>query len=150
MEDSPFRPINYAPAATTSAPSDSAFTPIDYGNNNPVVSKAQQFSGNNDYNGLCETFAEHILGTPAMGPTAAAAWDNWQKQGKAYADPDKAPAGSLVYFAADNSNEDAGHVAISDGKGSIIGATDNGVKKYSLQEWVKQTGQQPLGFVVPK
>lgn len=137
--------------AQTPQTSDSAFTDSAFAQpDNETVAKAQALSGNQDYNGWCQSFVEKIQGTPKMGGTAAEAWNNWVKQGKASADYQKAPAGSAVYFAPDASNEGAGHVAIADGKGNIIGATDNGVAKYSVADWMKTTRQQPLGYVVPK
>ena len=114
------------------------------------VTQASSDIGRNDFNGECEAYVEKTLKLPNMGTTAVNAWNNWVDKGKAFADYQKAPAGSLVYFAPDAaSNENAGHVAISDGRGNILGATDNGVQKYKIDDWIKQTGQTPLGYVKP-
>lgn len=113
------------------------------------VSNAQAKVGDPMDKGYCETFVEQMAGTPNMGASAAEAFNNWAAQGKAYQDVTKAPPGSLIYFKADDSNGNAGHVAIADGQGNIIGATYNGVQQTSLKDWISQTGQQPLGYVVP-
>ncbi len=152
MDDSPFTFAKYAQGGTPPEPTTDAspFTFAKYAQqDDPRVTAAQNLSGNQDYNGYCQTFVEKIMGTPKMGATAADAWNNWVDKGSAHPDAAKAPAGSAVYFAPDASNKGAGHVAIADGKGSIIGATDNGVAKYSLTQWTKTTGQKPLGYVTP-
>jgi hypothetical protein len=112
-------------------------------------SNASSKIGNQDENGYCETFAEQMANLPNMGATAADAWDNFVQKGKASADVSKAPGGSLIYFSPDQSNGYAGHVAITDGKGNIIGATYNGVQPDTLENWMNTTGQKPLGYVVP-
>lgn len=113
------------------------------------VSAARTYLGKQDFDGLCEVFAEKVTGSPQMGATATDAWNNWLQKGAAYSDYQNAPAGSLIYFAPDNSNGQAGHVAVSDGKGGIVGATYSGVETYGLNDWIKQTGQKPLGYVIP-
>ncbi len=114
--------------------------------NSKALATAQASVGDEDYNGLCEKFAEQVsYGKTGMFPTANDAWNHYAQNGQARPDVENAPMGSLLYFA----NGGAGHVAITDGKGNITGATDNGVKTLPLQEWVKSTGQKILGFVTP-
>lgn len=113
------------------------------------VVKAKQNEGHQDYNGYCEAFAEKVTGQPKMGGSAAEAWNNYVKKHQAFGDIQNAPAGSLIYFAPDASNEGYGHVAIADGQGNITGATYKGVATHTIADWVKQTGQKPLGFVMP-
>jgi len=123
---------------------------LSWGNTPSDVSSAQSDQGKQDYNNLCEKFVEqHVYGQTGIFPTAADAWNSYVKDGKAQGGAQNAPAGSMVYFGADKSNGDFGHVAIADGKGNIIGATSNGVQSIPLTDWIKQTGQTPLGFVQP-
>lgn len=114
-----------------------------------AVSHAINKIGSQDYNDLCERFAEQaVYGRNGIYPSAIDAWSDYSKQGKTYVGHD-APAGSLIYFGADDSNGGDGHVAVSDGKGNIIGATSNGVKMLPLSSWTKQTKQKVLGYVIP-
>lgn len=118
---------------------------------NANVAQAQTKLGNQDRNGYCQQFVEEATyGKSGMYPTAIDAWDTYAKNGQAYqGDVQKAPSGSLIYFAPDKSNEDAGHVGISDGKGGMISATDNGVEATSVADWQARTKQKPLGYVQP-
>lgn len=124
-------------------------------NSNPIsdtnVSTAQSSEGRQDLNGYCEEFVEDATyGKNGMFPTADAAWNNYVKNGQAYqGDVTKAPAGSLIYFAPDRSNNNEGHTGVSDGEGNMISATDNGVQQSNVAQWMQQTGQQPLGYVEP-
>jgi cytochrome c5 len=147
---SPFTDSQYA--QTASAPSSqpsSPFTDSQYTQNPDDVNAARKLSGSQNYDGLCEAFVEKVAGLPNMGASAAQAWDKWVQQGKASSDYHKAPPGSLIYFAPDKSNGGDGHVAITDGKGNIIGATDTGVQAYPLKDWIAMTGQKVLGVVAP-
>lgn len=115
-----------------------------------AVSSAINQVGSQDYNDLCERFAEtQVLGTHGLYPDAATAWNNYVSQGQAYKG-DKAPAGALYYWKPSISNGGNGHVSISTGDGGMVAATSNGVKMSSLSEWKKQTGQELLGYVIPK
>lgn len=107
--------------------------------------------GSQDDNGMCQRFVEkQTYGRTGIFPTAVNAWENYAKNGQAFSgDVNKSPAGSLVYFAPDNSNGNAGHVGISDGKGNMVSATYNGVEKSNISNWISSTKQQPLGFVKP-
>lgn len=115
-----------------------------------AVTNAISNVGSQEYNDLCERFAEtQVLGTHGLYPDAATAWNNYVSQGKAYSG-DKAPSGALVYFKPDSSNGGNGHVGISDGNGNIVAATSNGVKFTPISSWTKQTGQSMLGYAIPK
>lgn len=113
------------------------------------VRNAEEVTGTHDLDGWCEHAVEQWDNLPNMGRTANEAWQNWSSQGKAYQNIDQAPVGSLIYFAPDQSNRGAGHVAISLGKGNMISATYQGVRQDNVNDWMTRTGQQPLGFVVP-
>lgn len=125
------------------------------GNSSPLddtnVSNAQSDIGDQQFNGLCERFVEqNTFGKSGLFSSAADAWQGYSKQGKAYQDdPENAPAGSMIYFAPDESNSGDGHVGISDGKGNIIAATSRGVAQTPISFWTKMTGQKPLGYVIP-
>lgn len=124
-------------------------------NSSPIsdnnVSTAQSSEGRQDLNGYCEQFVEDAtFGQNGIFPTAADAWTNYVKSGEAYqGDVTKAPAGSLIYFAPDASNSNEGHTGVLDGKGNMISATDYGVQQISVAQWMQQTGQKPLGYVMP-
>ncbi len=114
------------------------------------VAKAEADKGDQSYNNYCEAFVEKAAGLPNMGASATQAWDNYSKQGKAIAgDITNAPRGAILYFAPDNSNYGDGHAGFSDGKGNLVSATSQGVKSIPISEWQKQTGQTPLGYVIP-
>jgi cell wall-associated NlpC family hydrolase len=100
---------------------------------------------------MCERFAEEATyGKSGMYGSAADAWDNYAQSGKAYqGNIQEAPSGALIYFAPDNSNGGFGHVGVADGKGNMISATYNGVQASNIDDWIKNTGQTPLGFVKP-
>ena len=115
------------------------------------VTKAENDKGDQSYNNYCETFAEQLAyGRTGMYLTAQDAWDAYAKQGQAIQmDPMKAPRGALVYYGADSSNSNDGHVGFSDGMGNLVSATSNGVKTIPMIQWQQETGQKPLGFVIP-
>ncbi len=115
------------------------------------VQNAQNNIGDQSYNGLCEGFAEEqTFGKRGLYPSAADAWNAYEQNGQATkGNIIDAPKGALVYFSADQSNNGDGHVGISDGNGNFISATSNGVQQIPINDWVKMTGQTPLGYVTP-
>ena len=115
------------------------------------VAKAKADQGDQSYNGYCESFAEQVAyGKQNIYGSAAEAWSNYVNSGKARGgDVQKAPKGAMIYFAPDASNWGDGHVGFSDGQGNLVSATSQGVKSIPLNDWIKQTGQTPLGYVIP-
>lgn len=100
------------------------------------------------WNGMCEAWAEQqAFGRTGLFPSAIAAAQHFHQSGQLNPNINQAPAGSLIYFGADNSNGGYGHVAIADGQGNITGATYNGIQTHPLNAWTQSTGQTPLGFV---
>lgn len=113
------------------------------------ITNAQSQLGSPDDNGYCERFVEKMTGTDKHYTSAVDAWNNYVQQGRAFSDITQAPKGALIYYGPDTSNGDFGHVVVTDGKGNQIGATYNGVQMTPINDWMQQTGQKPLGFVIP-
>jgi len=113
------------------------------------VDEAKQFEGDQSFNGKCERFVEQIsTGSHGKYPSAINAWNDLSKNArKGIADT---KPGDLVYFSADNSNDQNGHTGIYLGNNQFISATDTGVKPYDLDDWQQRTGQQLLGFIPRK
>jgi hypothetical protein len=122
-------------------PSDLSDIPTD-------VRNASELTGKDYDSGYCESFVEQAAGIQPQGATALDAWNNFVQNGKAYQNANEAPAGSFIYF--NDPNQPDGHVGISEGNGNFISATYNGVREDNLQDWEKQTGQQPLGYAIPQ
>jgi hypothetical protein len=98
-----------------------------------ALSWARSMLGRQDWNGLCEQFVEEAYGTKGVFRNATAAGQalathrgrlSWQD----------APAGSLLYFAPDPSNNGDGHAAIYEGNGKMISATPSGVREDRLDD----------------
>jgi len=113
------------------------------------LAEQQAQAKSQDDNGYCQRFVEKITGSKKHYGSAVQAWNDYVKQGKAFADISKAPPGSLLYYAPDAGNRGFGHVAVTDGNGNQIGATYHGVQQDTTQNWLQKTGQTPLGFVMP-
>lgn len=113
------------------------------------VRVAKDVTGQHDFDGYCESAVENWMGLPNMGTTAANAFYNWSDKGKVIDDYQKAPAGSLIYFAPDASNQYSGHVGINEGNGMMMSATYGGVREDNINEWINSTGQSVLGAVQP-
>lgn len=108
------------------------------------------------WNGLCEAWAEtQAFGKHGLFPSASAAAQHFAQSGQLHQNPQATKQGDLVYFAPDSSNSGFGHVGLisgydKNGAPLMTSATYNGVKQYSLPDWVKGTGQKVVGFVSPK
>jgi hypothetical protein len=96
-----------------------------------AVEWAKSMLGRQDWNNLCERFVEEAYGTRGIYPTAKDA-GNAIVTHKGRSSLDSAPPGALLYFAADETNDWAGHAAIYLGKGQMISARPNGVKIESM------------------
>lgn len=102
--------------------------------------------GSQEYNAYCQRFAEQMAtGHSGMYASAKAAFQDQAKKGNANSDFSQMQPGDLLYF--DDPNQPYGHVGITDGQGNMISATYHGVQKSSINDWLKSTGQRPLGFV---
>ena len=69
------------------------------------------------YAGMCLRFVRVCYDAPAVYPTAIAAWNADGDHPET--NPAKIPRGVPVYWAADSSNGNAGHVGISLGNGQV-------------------------------
>jgi hypothetical protein len=122
----------------------------------PVIARKGQsptnpVSPDDNYNGLCEKYAEEqVYGKSGLYPSAADAWNNYVKNGQAYQGTAGIQPGSLVYLSPDSSNSGYGHVGVADGKGNFTSATYNGIKTENIDDWSASTGQKVLGWVAPQ
>ena len=109
-----------------------------------VLQLASKLLGKNEYLGYCQAFVERMTGNQQRSPTAISAWDNAQNkvQGTQGMQP-----GDLVYFSPNASNQNYGHTGIISGNNEMISATNSGVKKSNIIDWLKQTGQNLLGYI---
>jgi len=102
--------------------------------------------GSQAFNEFCQKFVEQAtLGHSGVYPSAIAAWN--AQQDKARPGLNGINTGDLVYFAPDQSNGNFGHTGIYTGNGNFVSATDNGVKQLGIGDWMKSTGQRPLGYI---
>ncbi|MBI3970718.1 MAG: C40 family peptidase [Chloroflexi bacterium] len=103
-----------------------------------AIAWARSLLGRQDWNNLCEQFVEEAYGTKGIYPTAAAAANALvTHRGKlAWRN---APAGALLYFAPDETNQFNGHAGIYLGNGRMISATPTGVREDRLDDpyWAK-------------
>lgn len=85
-----------------------------------------------EWDNLCEKFIENASGADLVYPTAAAGGQALitHRNRPAPGNPlDGAEVGDLVFFAADATNQHAGHVGIYLGNGEMVSATPSGVKR---------------------
>lgn len=88
-----------------------------------------------EWNNFCERFIENAYGTSGRYLTAAAGGQalithrNRPAPGNPF---DGAEVGDLVFFAADASNQNAGHVGIYVGNGEMVSATPGGVRRSKI------------------
>jgi cell wall-associated NlpC family hydrolase len=91
-----------------------------------ALSWARSKVGSQEWNDLCERFVEQAYGTSGVYPTAIDAAREVVKH-KGYASLKTAPAGALLYFTADETNDNNGHAGIYLGNGRMISARPTGV-----------------------
>jgi hypothetical protein len=103
---------------------------------------------NNNYSNECLAYVDDQQGNKNRQPTAIADYQvnanagNIQTKGTP-------PKGARVYFAPTPDNP-AGHVALSDGGGSMTGATlDQGIETFKISDWEKYANQQYIGWAPP-
>lgn len=72
--------------------------------------------GSTAYNGYCEAFVETAYGTGYIYPSAIAD----SNANNTYGSLSTAPIGSLIFFKADSSNQNYGHVGIYIGQNTMI------------------------------
>ncbi len=89
---------------------------------------------------LCGTFVENAYGVSGVYPSA---YDMYRALGRA-GDPSRhtlaglqrAPVGSIVFFAPNARNGYNGHVGVYVGNGQFVGVGSGGhVRQYSVQQW---------------
>lgn len=104
-------------------------SPVDSGplpSGSDAISRAMAMVGNQAFNGMCERFVEVMNGTQGAFPDAkSAASALISTRGGRLSD---APRGQLVFFRADASNGNFGHVGIALGGGQFVSALYDGVK----------------------
>jgi cell wall-associated NlpC family hydrolase len=98
-----------------------------------ALSWARSMLGRQDWNGLCEQFVEEAYGTKGVFRNATAAGQALATH-RGKSSWHDAPAGSLLYFAPDPSNNGDGHAAIYEGNGKMISATPSGVREDRLDD----------------
>lgn len=92
-----------------------------------AVDTALGYLGRHDWNNYCERFVEVCYGTQNLYPNAASAGRALVTHRGASALA-TAPAGAVLYFAANAGNQQQGHAALYVGDGRMVSATPNGVK----------------------
>jgi hypothetical protein len=99
-----------------------------------AIAWAKQNLGGQDWDSWCAKFVANAYGQPAAGYNTAAELGTALK-----ASPTTPNIGDLVFFKADSSNNNAGHVGIYLGDGKMVSATYKGVKTDSLSDpyWSK-------------
>jgi hypothetical protein len=95
--------------------------PRSAGDRGRAVKWAEGQMGSEEYAWRCERFVEEAYGTSGIFDTAKDA-AKAMKLHRGWKDMKKAPRGALIYFRADESNQDYGHVGIALGKGKMISA----------------------------
>ncbi len=92
-----------------------------------AVDTALGYLGRHDWNNYCERFVEVCYGTQNLYPNAATAARALvtHRGTSALA---TAPAGAILYFAANAGNQQQGHAALYVGDGRMVSATPSGVK----------------------
>lgn len=92
-----------------------------------AVDTALGYLGRHDWNNYCERFVEVSYGTQNLYPNAASAGRALvtHRGTSALA---TAPAGAILYFAANAGNQQQGHAALYVGDSRMVSATPNGVK----------------------
>ena len=102
-----------------------------------------------NYAGYCLQWVDDQQGNTNRQPTAIADYQVNAQANNINSSLD-APKGARVYFNADASNGNMGHVGISNGDGTFTSATDNGVQTFDIPDWEKYSGQQYLGYASPQ
>jgi hypothetical protein len=99
-----------------------------------------------NYAGYCLKWVDDQQGNQNRQPTAIADYQARSQAGQIQTG-DKIPDNARVYFNADPSNGNMGHVGIYNAKSdTFTSATDNGVKSFSIPAWEKYTGQSMIGW----
>lgn len=102
-----------------------------------------------NYAGYCLAWVDDQQGNANRQPTAIADYQVNASQNNIKTSMD-APKGARVYFNADQSNANMGHVGIANGDGTFTSATDNGIQTFDIPAWEKYSGQQYLGYATPQ
>jgi hypothetical protein len=92
-----------------------------------AVAWAKSMVGRQDWNDLCERFVEEAYGTRGVYPAAKDAAKQLVTH-RGSSSLKTAPAGALLYFSPDETNEGAGHAAVYLGNGEMISARPDGVQ----------------------
>lgn len=120
---------------------------VQAGANPAILNNAKKLLGNQNFIGLCERFVEIATqGKSGIYPSAIAAFTAQKDKAVPL---DQAKPGDAVYFAPDKSNNNFGHTGVIADNGSMISATNTGVKQTPISTWTQNTGQKILG-VIPK
>jgi cell wall-associated NlpC family hydrolase len=102
--------------------------------------------GDQSDNGMCQRFVEkQLTGRTGLYSSATKAYQDQASKGNVNTDFSQMQPGDAVYF--EDPNQPDGHVGIVDGPDSMVSATYNGVQPSKISDWLKSTGQRPLGFI---
>lgn len=102
--------------------------------------------GDQNDNGFCQRFVEkQLTGHAGIYTSATVAYKDQLQKGNINSDFSKMQPGDALYF--EDPSQPDGHVGIVDGPDSMVSATSNGVQPSKISDWLKATGQRPLGFI---
>lgn len=102
--------------------------------------------GDQNDNGYCQRFVEkQLTGHAGIYPSATAAYQDQLQKGNLNSDFSQMQPGDALYF--EDPNQPDGHVGIVDGPDSMVSATYNGVQPSKISDWLRATGQRPVGFI---
>lgn len=111
-----------------------------------MMNNLTSYLGSQAFNDMCQKFVEQMtLGHSGVYPSAIAAWN--ANAPKAYSGLQGANPGDIVYFSPNAGNGNNGHTGIYLGNNQFISATDQGVKKTDINQWMQATGQKLLGYL---
>jgi hypothetical protein len=99
-----------------------------------------------NYAGYCLQWADDKLGNPNRQPTAIADYKAQVNAGNINTSMDNIPKDAKVYWDADATNGNMGHVGLSNGNSTFTAATDNGIQTFTPEEWSQYSGQKFIGW----
>lgn len=115
-------------------------------NNSNSVTAAQSDIGDQNYNNLCQKFVEQeTLGHTGVYGSAIKAYEDQAGKGNVSSDYGSLQPGDILFF--EDKNQPDGHTALYAGNGKMVSAESaDGVQQRNLSDWIRSTGQTPLGF----
>ena len=117
-------------------------------NTGGIQNKVQQATTANGgaYAGWCLRWVDDQTGNTQRQPTAIADFTTRAQNGQ-ISQSDKIPDGARVYFSANATNNNNGHVGLYDAKtNKFTSATDTGIQSFTIPQWEKYSRQEFLGW----